>query len=180
MIIWIVVASSGKKKGTKAAGKAAGRAQRERGAALTKAAKAPRIPLFDKEESTKGKATAAEGEDPCHEDMLRAPYPSSVRYEETAQSAFEAAAEGDDPCHPTDRQEHETHARTVKEAEEVAAGTPMRSPAQEDLLRAVVMSEVLKRPAQRREERRLRRHHKAARRDKTAELCGQAGMTEET
>ena len=94
--------------------------------------------------------------------MLGAPYPSSVRYEEAAQAAFDSAAEGEDPCHPDESHRHDARAQSVKEPKPDAAQAQTHKDAQEDLMRAVVMSEVLKRPAQRREERAARHLHRAA------------------
>lgn len=91
---------------------------------------------------------AGEGEDPCHEDMLRPARPSRVAYEAAAEADFAAAAEGEDPCHPAAERPHR-HPAVPEETEAAHAAF-----SQEDLLRAVVMSEILTRP---RDRKRLRR-----------------------
>ena len=88
-----------------------------------------------------------EGEDPCHEHMLR---PAKTRAQALTVSPEELAeaGEGDDPCHPA----QPTAAETTRE-ETMEAPNPWQS----DLVRGVVMSEILTRPQERRAMQRARR-----------------------
>ena len=91
---------------------------------------------------------APEGEDPCHEDILHPARPARVAYEPASEAQFETAGEGEDPCHPTPERKHGHH----PEPEE--ADAPYAAFAREDLVRAVVMSEILTRPKDRKRMRR--------------------------
>lgn len=97
-------------------------------------------------------AHAGEGEDPCHEGRLRPAQPG-VRLKAATQAAMARAGEGEDPCHDAPR----------REAEDTAYDSPIYAPVLDrgefarQALSGVVMSEVLKRPCERRLERKLRR-----------------------
>lgn len=87
---------------------------------------------------------AREGEDPCHEEILQPAQPSRVTYEMASEAQFAAASEGEDPCHPTVEHIHTSHL----ESEEIE--TPHVVFTEDDLVRAVIMSEILTRPKDRR------------------------------
>ena len=161
-IVWAVVAASGNKKKGKGAAAAKGRTKPSaprREPARKKGVNA-RGTLFDRMDSEKDSVSAgrnvpgaAEGEDPCHEEMLGQARPAAVRYEAASQETFDRAAEGEDPCHPV--AESAPHAGDAPRKAEVDDGF------RDAVLSGIVMSEVLKRPAQRRQERAAQRQRRA-------------------
>ncbi len=162
IVFWIIVSVANNKKKTPA-GKGAKPAGTERRAPPSRrpAAK-PRAQQIDWSASVGEKTPAhadqsaegislegaPEGEDPCHEDILRPAQPARVAYEPASEAQFSAAGEGEDPCHPTPERKHSHH----PEQEETDA--PYAAFAREDLVRAVVMSEILTRPKDRKRMRR--------------------------
>ena len=80
----------------------------------------------------------AEGEDPCHDHFMR---PREIRsqFVQTAPERMEAAMEGEDPCHPAP-----ILAQALGESEEER--TPLDGVLGEDLVRAVIWSEILAKP----------------------------------
>lgn len=98
---------------------------------------------------------AQEGEDPCHEGRLRPAQPH-VRLSNASPSAMARAGEGEDPCHEvrSERTDRTDHAAS-EDAMDLPA--PDREELARQMLAGVVMSEVLKRPAERMMERKLRR-----------------------
>ena len=98
-------------------------------------------------------AVTGEGEDPCHEEMLGQAHPAAVRYEAASQETFDRAAEGEDPCHPV--------TKPAPHAGEAPRGTAAEDGFRDAVLSGIVMSEVLKRPAQRRQERAAQRQRRA-------------------
>ena len=123
---------------------------------------------------------AAEGEDPCHDDMLhrqRDPRPSdrNMRYRSVTQAQMSAAGEGEDPCHdiphegesygegvPYDKPA--TGADTAKHTVDSVYDSPIFGAGDQDretlarqVLSGVIMSEVLTRPMERRMQRKMRR-----------------------
>lgn len=95
-------------------------------------------------------AQAGEGEDPCHEEQLR---PERPGMKLVTPQTLEGAGEGEDPCHVVERPDTQTDsaydvpARAEVDAHRLA----------EQVLSGVIMSEVLKRPAERRLQQRMRR-----------------------
>ena len=100
---------------------------------------------------------AGEGEDPCHEEML-SQRPPQMRYQNSDEATMAAAGEGEDPCHVGNSESMTGH------IDYIGSGV-QNDDARQEVLRqaaqAVLMGEVLKRPSQRREERRMHRHRKA-------------------
>lgn len=94
-------------------------------------------------------SAAREGADPCHDYML-SPMEEQMHYEAHSADEMAEAGEGEDPCHVG------SAAKPQEEQKEPGASPPELSP----VARAIIMSEVLKRPSQRRQERQMR-HRKA-------------------
>lgn len=89
---------------------------------------------------------SGEGHDPCHETMLP-PERESMRFEQASQTQMHAAHEGEDPCHmgAADeklalQEDSPVYRSPIFDAED-------RDAFAMDVLRGVVMSEVLARPA---------------------------------
>ena len=99
----------------------------------------------------------SEGSDPCHESMLPQERPS-MRVQSVTQEAMHAAGEGVDPCHTID-------AAPLLEEEELDSPvyrSPIFDPSDretfaQDVLRGVVMSEILTRPPNRLGNSRMKR-----------------------
>ncbi len=93
--------------------------------------------------------SAGEGEDPCHAGQL---HPAQPGVRLITPLTMESAGEGEDPCHvgesPIEVIPRETTERSSEGTFEPA----------KQLLCGIIMSEVLKRPAERRMDQRLRRH----------------------
>ena len=83
-------------------------------------------------------AGSAEGEDPCHDHFMR---PREIRsqFAQTAPESMELAMEGEDPCHPAS-----ILAQALEESEEER--TAVDGSLGEDLVRAVIWSEILAKP----------------------------------
>ena len=97
--------------------------------------------------------SAPQGVDPCHEDML-GPREEQMEYRHSSEAELAEAGEGEDPCHVgyaaethVDEEPHEDNDRVFTPG---AVGD------------AIVMAEILKRPAERRRERPRYRYGKAA------------------
>ena len=90
--------------------------------------------------------SAQEGKDPCHASMLGDERPS-MRAPVVSQAEMRAAGEGDDPCHTDGASTEEAfqHDSPVYDSPILRTGDD-RALAQ-DILRGVVMSEILNRPA---------------------------------
>lgn len=97
-------------------------------------------------------AASGEGEDPCHEGLR--PARPGVRLRDAAEPEMAAVSEGEDPCHAFDRPAREED--SVYDSP-ILSSAPDVGEAARQVLAGVVMSEVLKRPAERRMERKLRR-----------------------
>ena len=111
--------------------------------------------------SSKGQRAAAsagtpQGEDPCHEYMLT-PQREQMHFHSADHGEMETAGEGEDPCHVG----FSFDAEEMPEQEsEVSRGNPANAELRKQLTQAIIMSEVLKRPDERRAERRVRRGRK--------------------
>ena len=88
-----------------------------------------------------------EGTDPCHESMLGKARPS-IRYNSVSQIEMHEAGEGEDPCHVLDarddlrEEDSPVYRSSIFNAEDSEAFA-------NDIVRGVIMSEVLKRPSER-------------------------------
>jgi len=102
------------------------------------------------QKQTVSAAKTKEGADPCHEYML-SPMEQQMHYESRSTEEMAEAGEGEDPCHVGSAPESKPVSERIN-----AINPPELSP----VARAVIMSEVLKRPSQRRQEKRMR-HRKA-------------------
>ena len=122
---------------------------------------------------------AGEGDDPCHEDMMHRelrPSRPGVRFKSVTQEQMRAAGEGEDPCHgwepshglePSHGWESSRDEMPALSAQEHSGDSPVydspiygaadRGELARQVLSGVVMSEVLKRPAERALERKMRR-----------------------
>ena len=136
-IIYLVAASSGKKKkggkGRKRSGPMRSRAQGERRDARA----------AQRDEQTKAGFDAAFAQ-PVKEPVCRESHPRQMHLHEVDQSAFAHAAEGEDPCHA---------AGVDVQADVLGHAVPENESQQQfaqDVLRGVVMSEILTRPCERR------------------------------
>lgn len=91
---------------------------------------------------------AEEGEDPCHEAML-SPQHEGMKSRIVSQTQMNEAGEGEDPCHtvdePQDAGEHEESPVLCSPI----FNTEDKDAFAQDILRGVIMSEVLKRPERR-------------------------------
>ncbi len=97
----------------------------------------------------KGMTHVQEGTDPCHEGML-APQRPSMRLKIASQEEMHAAGEGEDPCHSGEApdegillEDSPVYCSPIFHTEDQDAFA-------QDVLRGVIMSEVLMRPGQRR------------------------------
>lgn len=97
--------------------------------------------------------SAPQGVDPCHEDML-GPREEQMEFRPSSETELAEAGEGEDPCHVG--YAAETH---VEEDSHEDSGRVFTPGAVGD---AIVMAEILKRPAERRRERPRYRYGKAA------------------
>lgn len=88
---------------------------------------------------------AGEGEDPCHPGMPG--HERGIHLHETTQEAMRAAGEGEDPCHAGSAPLPES---AVYDSPIYASQSEEREALAQDVLRGVIMSEILTRPAERR------------------------------
>jgi len=157
LILYFVVASTSKKK--KKQDKAQKRAARKRAVQFERA--------FEKmlEENAEQAATAPEaesenkpvphevrteeeGEDPCHEEML-APKKPAMHLRIASQEEMHAAGEGEDPCHFGAALEETAFDEESPVYRSPIFHTEDKDAFAQDVLRGVVMSEVLRRPQRR-------------------------------
>ena len=96
---------------------------------------------------------AGEGDDPCHEADLR-PAWQSMRVGSVSQEGLSLAGEGEDPCHTGEAPRREEN--PVYDSPILSGGHEDAQALRRQVLSGVIMSEVLKRPQQRRMERKLR------------------------
>ena len=143
LIIYFIAAASGIKK--KAAGKRQRRqqARQERMAEFVKAFEAPEAmqPELGSEEP--------KAHQPAHGDACES---ERIHVHDVPQHAFHKAEEGEDPCHAGGAPEAE--AADIFEAEDAGVG---QNAFAQDVLRGMVMSEILTRPCDRAALRRNRR-----------------------
>ena len=161
VLIWMFVAGDSKKKQQKKKRQAASRSGPKVGGRASKAAPAslfeetgpePAKPQQVRPEELKVSyaegVDSEEGEDPCHEDMLRAARPSAVHFHPVEETEMAHAAEGEDPCHPVSGLRAQAPEEEAEDADERLQA--MRR----ELLRGVIMREILTRPCERRAARR--------------------------
>ena len=98
---------------------------------------------------------AGEGDDPCHEGDLHPARPG-IRFASVSQEGMTLAGEGEDPCHTGEAPRHETS--PVYDSPILTDGHDDSQSLARQVLSGVIMSEVLKRPQERRMERKLRGH----------------------
>ena len=149
-----VIASAKKKEGKRNAGTkpTAARPKGNPGSTIGKGKNGRQPAATAEKQPARSKVSVSkEGADPCHEYMLN-PMEPQMHYEGKSEAEMAAAGEGVDPCHVGNA----SASRDEFGTENQITVAPELSPA----ARAIVMSEVLKRPAQRRQERRLQRHRK--------------------
>jgi len=157
ILYFVAIGAAGKnKKKKKAKQRTVGRreAQFERAfERIMEAARSIDRPSPDEKTETKGTkepvlTDAEEGEDPCHETMLR-PQHEGMKLRSVSQVQLGAAGEGEDPCHS---------GGVLQDAELPEESPVLHSPIfdtedkdafAQDVLRGVIMSEVLKRPERR-------------------------------
>ena len=96
---------------------------------------------------------AGEGEDPCHEGDLR-PARQGMRFRSVSQEGFSLAEEGEDPCHTGEAPRREES--PVYDSPILSQGDDRAQALRRQVLSGVIMSEVLRRPQERRMERKLR------------------------
>lgn len=104
----------------------------------------------------KEKQQVQEGMDPCHEAML-APQRPSMRLHTVTQEGMRSAGEGEDPCHLGDAQGEVVLLEDSPVYRSPIFDTEDKDAFAKDILRGIVMSEVLTRPAQRRMGRSMKR-----------------------
>ena len=154
----IVVSSAKKKDGAKKSGKKPAAPMKKGQTAAGRKNTRPAAPQQQQRPAVQQSAKPQtvrmdEGADPCHEYML-SPMESQMHYEERSEADMAAAGEGEDPCHVDSAAAPQANAKPY----DITVGQTEMSPA----ARAIVMAEVLKRPSQRRQERRMQRHRKVA------------------
>ncbi len=90
-----------------------------------------------------------EGTDPCHEAVLP-PQRPAMGFKPVTQTAMHAAGEGEDPCHTGDAPEESVLLEESPVYRSPIFDAEDREAFAQDVLRGVIMSEVLMRPGQRR------------------------------
>lgn len=155
IIFLAVMLTSGKKKNTKGKTQTPPKQTAKSGKTLDARSIGKAIAAERKKEAKKpvNADSAPQGEDPCHEDML-GPREEQMEYRPSSEAELAEAGEGEDPCHVG--YAADTH---VEEEFHEDSGRVFTPGAVGD---AIVMAEVLKRPAERRRERPRYRYGKAA------------------
>lgn len=91
---------------------------------------------------------AQEGEDPCHSDMLGEERPA-MRAVNVSQATLAQAAEGEDPCHIGGTKDMDEPNSAYTSEVSPLFDTDDREALAQDILRGVIMSEILARPCER-------------------------------
>lgn len=92
---------------------------------------------------------AQEGEDPCHSDMLGEERPA-MRAVNVSQATLAQVAEGEDPCHIGGTNDTDKPNSAYTSEVSPLFDTDDREALAQDILRGVIMSEILARPCERR------------------------------
>ena len=91
---------------------------------------------------------AEEGEDPCHETMLR-PQHEGMKLQRISQVQLDTAGEGEDPCHSGGALQNAEFQEESPILQSPIFDTEDKDAFARDVLRGVMMSEILKRPERR-------------------------------
>ena len=159
LILYIVAAgAAGKnKKKKKTAKRAAGRREAQFEQAFERVMDAARGEIEKSRKSASpdvqdGRAVrkpAEEGADPCHEAMLP-PQRAGMHLRDVSQAQMKAAGEGEDPCHTGEMPAQEIIAEGSPVYQSPIYDTEDKDAFAQEILRGVVMSEILARPERRR------------------------------